>query len=196
MCLRIILLGSGDSGKEVLFHSPVPGKSTFFKQLKLRYLTGFSSTDYARTAQHLREITLSSMKTLLSSFSAGELFPPELGGDVEAVLSGEELNATVAQVRHKNAVAYLQSIEALWGCQLIRKTFEDRVSNGIQISSNSNYYFENAVRFSDPLYRPSNEDHFRVKMITTGVHELSWKEEDGSVVTVVCVSINLFSKEG
>jgi hypothetical protein len=74
----------------------------------------------------------------------------------------------------------------LWHCDILKSILQDKVKYSLQLPSNSEYYFRNAKRFAEDGFRPTTQDQFMVKMMTTGVHELSW-EEDGNEITVVDV---------
>lgn len=69
----------------------------------------------------------------------------------------------------------------------MKKTFKDRQEYDLALPSNTEYYFKNASRFAEDLYRPTNQDHCMVKLMTTGVNELSWIDSRDNSITVVDV---------
>lgn len=102
--LKILLLGTGDSGTKfsliVKFIplTPFSGKTTFFRQLRLRYLTGFPSTDIARNANVLRSLTLSTMQKLLEANSLDNGHDTKSAQLERMVMNATELTPKVAVV--------------------------------------------------------------------------------------------------
>jgi len=54
----------------------------------------------------------------------------------------------------------------------------------LQIPSSSAYYFENALRFADSDFKPTNEDVFHVKIRTTGATDLTFEEKGSEFIVV------------
>lgn len=83
-------------------------------------------------------------------------------------------------------VAVATEIQKLWEDPSVQTGYKNRIELGIHIPSTAPYYFENAARFSDPGWSPSNEDVFRAKLKTTGISETTFSEK-GMDFTIIDV---------
>jgi len=68
------------------------------------------------------------------------------------------------------------NIVTLWKSDVIKEAFEKRCEYWIQISSDADYYFDNAERFSDDNFEPTTEDLYSGKLKKKGVRDFVFKE--------------------
>jgi len=150
--IRLLLLGTGDSGK-----------STFARQLRRIHATGFSEVDYEKFVWILMDNCLRSMQKLLTECNKTKevIFHPEMETNVALVLQSEELRPAVAD-----------SISILWNTNELKQFFVSR--QDIDIPTCAEYYFNNALRFSDRNFRPTDEDIIRAKLKTSGIIEIGF----------------------
>jgi len=146
------LLGTGDAGK-----------STFVRQIKVMHNNGFSNKEIEKYRFVLQENTLTSMQKILFCDTAK---PKALIKEVKAVLEATDLPSVHAEVQR------------LWQDPTVQEAYENRVALTIQVPSTAPYFFENATRFADPNWMPTNEDMFRAKLKTTGISETVFTEND------------------
>lgn len=84
--VKILLLGTGDSGK-----------STFAKQMTVLHSSGFSNEEYQRFQKVLRDNALTSMQKILSSIRGAQAkLEKQLAQDHDAVLDAADLTPAVA----------------------------------------------------------------------------------------------------
>jgi len=152
--VRLLLLGTGDSGK-----------STFCKQMKVLYKGGFTKSELEKYVDILRDNCLCGMNKLLFACNEWAIeIPAKFKDQVDLVMRSTELTEDIAA-----------SIQQLWDCDFIQKAF-DR-NNELQLpggSSGTEYYVKNAHRFSAKDYLPSKEDVIRAKLRTSGIAEVSF----------------------
>jgi len=154
--LRLLLLGTGDSGK-----------STFLKQMKVLHKDGFSQSELDKYRAILPINALGSMQQILAGYveacavSKKMRIKSKMKEHFDKVRSAEELTPEVAN-----------SIEILWNFDEINMVFESRTDYHINVPSACPYYFTNAKRFADRDYVPTNEDIFNAKVRTTGATDI------------------------
>lgn len=84
--VKLLLLGTGDSGK-----------STFAKQMTVLHSTGFSEEKYQRFQKVLRDNCLTSMQKILSSFQENRIrLEKGTSKHTEVILSAADLTPSVA----------------------------------------------------------------------------------------------------
>jgi len=167
--IKLLLLGTGDSGK-----------STFLKQMKVIHANGFTANDLQRYRDALQWNCLSSMQTILDAY--------ELAISIGKAKKRKGLNEDLDLLKgvsdlHNDSA---EAIQRLWERKEIKEIFSRRAEFKIQVPSSCPYYFENALRFADHEFVPTNEDAFRVKIRTTGATDLVF-ETGGIEFTLVDV---------
>jgi len=150
---KLLLLGSGESGK-----------STLFKQMITLYGPGFSE-DERKT---YREIIWSNVITNIKTLSH-QSTNPQWKGKVESSLEGARqfILQLKGDARIDSKVG--SHIEALWKDQGIRTTFENRAK--FQLTDNADWYFDRMTEISADNYIPSQGDVIRARVRTTGIVE-------------------------
>jgi len=149
--LRLLLLGTGDSGK-----------STFAKQMTIIHKKEFTEDKLKATIPIIRGNTLDSIKILITACRNWNI---ELGDKLQSIadeiMAANHLTEDVAK-----------HIEPIWLSDAVQKAYEQR--NRIQLpggASATRYYLENAVRFAREDFIPTRDDMLRAKQKTIGVLE-------------------------
>eukprot|EP01126_Amoeba_proteus_P000344 TRINITY_DN10105_c0_g2_i1.p1 TRINITY_DN10105_c0_g2~~TRINITY_DN10105_c0_g2_i1.p1 ORF type:complete len:347 (+),score=80.29 TRINITY_DN10105_c0_g2_i1:173-1213(+) len=149
---KLLLLGTGDSGK-----------STFCKQMQILHAPEELPASMAKYQGVLRENTIYSS---LAIFDLCEAKNIKLPYEFQAYRS-ELQEATVL------TPALAENIQKIWEEKDIKEAFEDRASCP-EILSSSPYYFENATRFAEQTYQPTEKDITMAKLRTCGVIEITF----------------------
>jgi len=168
--LKILLLGTGDSGK-----------STFFKQIRAIHSASdkrLSNAEQKKFVKVLRQNVKYSMQCLITSCRERKCELPKLAEKVESAIGAEDPE----QLSDDTA----NLIDKLWKEKSIQEAFKKRQELKIHVPTNAEYYFENVLRFADPDFAPSFEDIMMSKLKTTGVQETKF-ESDGNEVVLVDV---------
>jgi len=155
--VKLILLGTGDSGK-----------STFAKQMKVLHKNGFSHTETLYYQNVLRVNCLNSMQRVLDEFknklslSEGTI-PNSISSAATIIENASELTEEVAE-----------AVKQCWDHKEI-KNFLYKELDKLQIPSSAPYYFDHSNRFAKENYKPTDEDILRAKLKTTGIYETKFK---------------------
>jgi len=161
--IKLLLLGPGDAGK-----------STFLKQLNILHSEGITDSSKANYVKILRDNCLNSMQLLLKCKHPNFKIPSELQPDSNMVLNATDLDNVV------------DNIEKLSNSQFISDVYHSRGFYKIHIPCVSEYYWNNARRFSSDNFLPTNEDIIKGRVKTSGVQTLDFMKE-GVKFTVVDV---------
>lgn len=159
---KVLLLGSGESGK-----------STIFKQMRIIHKEGFNEEERALYTDVILANILRAMKNLVAaSLQLG--IPVEIPENRE---KAQQLNALDSQVllniRKVWNSDFGDDIKSLWEDPGIKKTFARR--SEFQIDDSAEYYFNDLDRINKPNYLPSEQDVLRSRVKTTGIVETDFK---------------------
>jgi guanine nucleotide-binding protein G(i) subunit alpha len=152
--LRLLLLGTGESGK-----------STIFKQMQILYQQGFADFERHNFRQILRRNLVESMQTLIMGINKfGLSLSPEARPAAEAIMNIDPLESEF----------WLQeiigNINLLWHSEEnIKITYQNR--NKLQLLDSAAYLFENIERIGAVDYFPSQQDILRARLRTSGIVE-------------------------
>jgi GTPase SAR1 family protein len=165
--LKILLLGTGDSGK-----------STFFKQVRAIHAgeKKLSNAETKKFIKVLRQNVKYSMQCLISSCRERKCELPKLTDKVEAAISNEDPE----QLTEDTA----KLIDKLWKEKAIAEAFRRRQELKIHVPTNAEYYFDNVLRFAEPDFTPSFDDIMMSKLKTTGVQEAKFESDKNDIVLV------------
>jgi len=151
---KLLLLGTGDSGK-----------STFAKQMQILHNNGFNEEKLRYNIPLLRNNTLDTIKILITACRDWSLnFNEDEQPHVNLILEAGNMTPDIAQ-----------SIILIWESDCVKKAYQQR--HRIQLpggSSSTEYFMENAKRFAAEDFLPTVEDMLRVKSKTTGVLETTF----------------------
>jgi GTPase SAR1 family protein len=149
--IKILLLGTGDSGK-----------TTFTKQMKILHKEGFTQSELEKYSEILRDNCLCSMNKLLFTCNEWMEIPKNYKTLVDLVMQATELTEPIAS-----------AIQELWDCDFVQKVFER--NNEIHLpggSAGTEYYIKQAHRFARKDFIPTQDDILRAKLRTSGIVEL------------------------
>lgn len=148
------------------------GKSTFFKQLQIIHLNGWSEEEKKQLLVNLKSNIIQGMKELMEAAEDQEVeFDDEIA---DAIALFEEKNpfdedAVDAQV--------VEKAKELWKHEQIQSLWEQKDSLPNMSCVNLDYIMENIDRICAPDAVPNDEDVLRTRNRTTGTVELEFSYE-------------------
>jgi len=164
--IKILLLGTGDSGK-----------STFFKQIRTLHQDQKTLNAEARKfIKVLRQNAKLSMQKLVVSCRDRSQSLPKVAEQLDSAISVEDPESLTPETANM--------IVKLWECKIVKETYEKRYELKLHIPTNADYYFDNCVRFSAPDFIPTFDDMMMAKLKTTGVQEISFQSKGTDVILV------------
>jgi GTPase SAR1 family protein len=162
--MKILLLGTGDSGK-----------STFCKQMKVIHKNGFSHSECQYYQTVLRDNCIEVMRDVVSYCKKNpDLYPKEV----------EHLISEYSLLEGNDTSYYLGNVEKMWENEKMKK-FIKKKSHDMNILTSFKYLFDNIKRFKED-FTPSVDDILRAKLKTTGVieTEFSFHGNDFALIDV------------
>jgi len=157
--VKILLLGSGESGK-----------STIAKQMKIIHLNGFS-------VEELSGYKLSIYNNLAICMRAIVKAATDFGYEIAQADAAERLRRPENELLHGPISAELAAdIKALWADPAIQKAYERQ--SEFQLYDCAAYLFENIDRIAAPDYIPNVKDVLVTRVKTTGVSEIEFTVKD------------------
>jgi len=156
--LKLLLLGTGESGK-----------STLFKQLTQLYGKGFTEEMRIPYASIVHTNCILAMKVLVRQ---SELFPESKHARISDSLLGSKnfINELKADMDLTPEIA--RHFKLLWADPGVRNTFELR--SQFQLSDSCRYFFDKVEELARPGYVPSYQDILQCRARTTGIVETSF----------------------
>eukprot|EP00474_Spongospora_subterranea_P001190 CRZ01648.1 hypothetical protein [Spongospora subterranea] len=157
---KLLLLGTGESGK-----------STLYRQMKRIYGVGFSKQeleDYKKT------ILANTVAFMLSVLKGIPKLQPQtnLNLDINNVQFKNQIGSFAGTDGEYN-LSVATAIVELWKDPAIRNTFEYR--SQLQVPECAKYFFDKALELADPNYVPSDTDILMSRVRTTGILETRFK---------------------
>jgi len=162
--LKLLLLGTGDSGK-----------STLFKQIIQIYGKGFNEENRKPYAQICFTNTIVAMQTLVI-WSAK--LDPNLGTRVQSKQAEEAGRYFLSEVKAEGAIdkVIAAHIRLLWNDAGIRTTFKHR--SKFQLDDACSYFFDRVDDMASENYVPTYQDVLRCRARTTGIVETEFVIEE------------------
>uniref|UniRef100_A0A6B2L842 Uncharacterized protein n=1 Tax=Arcella intermedia TaxID=1963864 RepID=A0A6B2L842_9EUKA len=158
---NILILGTGDAGK-----------STFLRQLRVNCGGGMPAVERQRFINVLRDNCLTAIqKVLIAAKDFNIPISEEHEANINAIISSNELSSIL-----------LACVGTAWFSDLISETLKKH--NLLQIPggiSGIKYFVENAERFSNPHFEPTDDDIARAKLRTTGINEVTIRVEEEEI---------------
>uniref|UniRef100_A0A914E0P2 Guanine nucleotide-binding protein alpha-12 subunit n=1 Tax=Acrobeloides nanus TaxID=290746 RepID=A0A914E0P2_9BILA len=158
--VKILLLGSGESGK-----------STFIKQMVIIHGPGEFTADEVRSyrAQIYQNI-ISAMRVLLDARQklGFQWERPERANNIESITRFTIVDL-MRGISHETFAEVAPIVRDLWKDKAIRKTYDQR--NLFQISESCVYFFEHINRVAMPDYYPTNRDILLCRKATKTITE-------------------------
>ncbi|KAJ6227162.1 guanine nucleotide-binding protein g(o) subunit alpha [Anaeramoeba flamelloides] len=164
--IKILVLGTGDSGK-----------STLIKQLQIVYRNGFHERDLKRYKTAIRCNLVLHMKVLVAASLESNL---EFGSDNEDY--AEEMSEFPPPSTESIEPETVKMIKSLWSDSTIQEIFEKRHEFGIP--DTANFFFNSIDRIADENYDPTEEDILNCRIPTTGVTHLTFEKKNNPWLVV------------
>eukprot|EP00475_Leptophrys_vorax_P042637 TRINITY_DN803_c0_g1_i1.p2 TRINITY_DN803_c0_g1~~TRINITY_DN803_c0_g1_i1.p2 ORF type:complete len:300 (-),score=91.28 TRINITY_DN803_c0_g1_i1:322-1221(-) len=152
--LKILLLGTGESGK-----------STIFKQMQILYQGGFNPMIRENFKNVVHKNVLESMQALIRVCDEKfhlVLETPEEQKAAQYIVSIENISAD-------NASKVAPAIEILWKSKNIRHAYARR--NEFYVIDSAEYYFDRVNSVMSDDYMPDDMDILRARLRTSGITE-------------------------
>ncbi|KAJ3432031.1 guanine nucleotide-binding protein g(o) subunit alpha [Anaeramoeba flamelloides] len=164
--IRLLLLGTGDSGK-----------STFVKQFQILYQDGFSKDKIHSYKPVIRCVVKYSLKQLIE---ANKKLETELKKKNQKI--AEDYLKKFAPRNFSISTKQLIVIQQIWSDPAIKNVWDLR--DNFQIPDNSDYFLDNAGRIFDKSYSPNNIDILNCRIATTGIQEIHFDVGEKNWVVV------------
>lgn len=160
----LLLCGSGESGK-----------TTFTRQLRIKYLNGFQAEEKAGFVSTIRGNLIETMQILLVW----------LDRNSKSVDDDNKENATLISLLDPFSCEYNEEIQEalteLWADEEIQEAFTHK--DETQIPDHMQYFFEKLEEVSDPEYVPTDEDVLRARIRTIGITNVTF-DIDGALIRI------------
>ncbi|KAJ7473105.1 guanine nucleotide binding protein, alpha subunit [Mycena galericulata] len=169
--VKVLLLGSGDSGK-----------STLLEQMRLFHGMSFSAREIDSYRQLIFDNLMRGVKYLLDDLldMGLELPPAYTHTDVRLIGSAPDLRDGEPFPRE-----YLGPLQRLWKEEVVRVAWERR--DEMAVPENLPYFFSDLRRFFDPAYVPTKQDILHTPKRTRGITETTF-ELNGHEILMVDVN--------
>ncbi|KAG8835769.1 hypothetical protein FRC17_001163 [Serendipita sp. 399] len=152
--VKILLLGSGDSGK-----------STVLKQMRLIHQVGFSPQEIESYRQLVFNNLVHGMRLVLESMSIFSLDVEPANSHYVPLIEG----APDLKDGEPFPLYYRGPLQALWEDKGVQRALLR--GNEVALPENLKYFYPQLDRFFDPSYRPSDQDILHCRARTTGINE-------------------------
>eukprot|EP00056_Hartaetosiga_gracilis_P001150 m.42462 g.42462 ORF g.42462 m.42462 type:complete len:347 (-) comp10520_c0_seq1:145-1185(-) len=158
--LKILLLGTGESGK-----------STVVKQMKILYGGGFSEKEVEVFRVLVFRNCLRSIKSLVDGM---ELLEIDFG---DPSLEGSAFDLVDTALASFNEIApYKDTMKKIWNDSGIQQAYAQRTK--FQLSVSTAYFLNKLDTLAKPDYLPDENDILRAREATTGIHEITFEVEN------------------
>lgn len=156
--LKILLLGTGNSGK-----------STLFKQL--RYIFG-NIEENKKTEQ---QINVSAVHRCINTqmIMILQSYQKTIPSEKKSIQQIYKKHEDDLEEYNWNNLVYAKKIKELWEEESIKDTFYNRKNLGIV--SSAPFFFDNILRFTAKNYIPTKQDVLLAKDRTTGMNIIRYK---------------------
>ncbi|KAJ3428692.1 guanine nucleotide-binding protein g(o) subunit alpha [Anaeramoeba flamelloides] len=155
--VKILLLGTGDSGK-----------STIVKQIQILYKGGFTENDLLNYKNVIRSNIKFYIKTLIKSCSQLGLKISEKNAEI-----AEDFVRTVKKSSVEITEQVRESILALWKDPILKEAYERRYE--YQLPDASKYFLDRANEICKEDYMPIPLDILNCRIATVGVKEIQFE---------------------
>lgn len=156
--VKILLLGSGESGK-----------STILKQMKIIHQNGYSQDDLIMYKTTVYKNLLDCAKSIVAAL---EQFEVSLENEGVTKDDFEFVKSSIIQPDPDTIFddQLADIISKLWASPEVKKIFTERRSE-FYIMDSAPYFFANVKRIADADYIPNVSDILRARIKTTGIYE-------------------------
>ncbi|KAJ3278204.1 guanine nucleotide-binding protein subunit alpha [Borealophlyctis nickersoniae] len=158
---RILLLGSGDSGK-----------TTVLKQMKILHGDGFTDEERLAYRGSMQENILDSIRALVYALPKLEIKLENPANEVYAARVKADVERTPDNLLPPEIP---EAVKALWADKGIQEAWHR--ANEFFIQDTADYFLKDVDRFVKPDYMPTNEDILRARHRTTQITETKFQIE-------------------
>uniref|UniRef100_A0A0K0F0M0 Guanine nucleotide-binding protein alpha-5 subunit (inferred by orthology to a C. elegans protein) n=1 Tax=Strongyloides venezuelensis TaxID=75913 RepID=A0A0K0F0M0_STRVS len=155
--LKILLLGSGDSGK-----------STIAKQMRIIHSNGFNDTEALNYSFMIKQNIITSLHYFAQEISNQNI---EVSSD-EMELFDRFLHKHTA-INDEDDEEQVKIINHFMNYKCFKKVRDS--DKPFYYPDNTTYLFDNIKRILEPTYKPTPQDIVQARAATTGVHELRFE---------------------
>jgi guanine nucleotide-binding protein subunit alpha len=165
--VKVLLLGSGDSGK-----------STILKQMRLIHKVTFSPQEIESYRQLVFNNLTHGLKYLLDAMEDMDLKVSEEN------ISYVELVESASDIRDGEPFphAFYEPLKSLWLDSNVQKAYER--GNEAALPENLLYFYSSLDRLFDPSYQPSEQDIVQCRARTIGITETTFNLHDHEMLMV------------
>ncbi|CAH0599845.1 unnamed protein product [Chrysodeixis includens] len=156
--IKLLLLGTGESGK-----------TTIIKQMKILHVQGFSASERAEKAHHIRHNIHESIHDIVHSMH-------RLNIDLQNPNNSRSKNIILnygADGPKEYNEEYFDHVRSLWRDCGVRECFKR--SNEYQLIDSAEYFLDRIDLIEKPDYVPSDADILRCRQKTTGIQKIEFK---------------------
>lgn len=158
--LKVLLLGSGESGK-----------STVLQQLKILHQNGFSREELLEYKPFIFDNIIETGKDLAK---ARRTFNVQLEEDAE--ISESDLDELLSQQYQPTKLPCLpadlaKTLKILWNLQSTQDLLVSEHRSSFYLMDSASYFYENLDRISEPKYIPTITDVIRTRKKTSGIFD-------------------------
>ncbi|KAF7292780.1 hypothetical protein MIND_01176700 [Mycena indigotica] len=165
--VKVLLLGSGDSGK-----------STILKQMRLIHSRPFNAHEKESYRQLVFDNMTRGLKYIIEVLPDLDLVPPEDLADDIALIEGA-VDVGDGEVFPPE---FMQPLQRLWDAEVVREAW--RRGNEAALPENLQYFFSDLPRFFDPAYVPTEQDIVHTRARTIGITETTFKLREHEMLMV------------
>lgn len=161
--VKILLLGSGESGK-----------STILKQMKIINQNGYSQEELLMYKTTVYKNLIDCAKAVVAALKRFDMHITNDNGDAQTLASVDlDLISSATISPDPDSVLdhrLTRVVRLLWDSPEVRTMFNERRSE-FYIMDSAPYFFDNVERIGDLDYIPNVNDILRARIKTTGVYE-------------------------
>lgn len=152
----LLLCGAGESGK-----------TTFTRQLKLRYLNGFNEKDCRDFLRTIRGNLVETMQLLLVWLEHNSI---EIEDEDAASMAQEIVDVDPQDCEFNEEL--VDKLKILWENEQIKKAFEHKDETAVP--DHMPYFFDKIDQLAEEDYIPSNEDVLRARIRSIGIEAITF----------------------
>ncbi|XP_052719472.1 guanine nucleotide-binding protein G(s) subunit alpha-like [Crassostrea angulata] len=160
--LKILLLGTGESGK-----------STLTKQMRIIHINGFDMRERLEKVSDIRKNIKESIVVLLLAMNQLDL---NLDNQ-ENKLSREFILQEAGNTEIHRTNEFLEHAEKLWADAGVQECYSR--SHEFQLIDCAKYFLDKIPEIKSPAYVPSDQDILRCRCVTTSIQHIEFGVPDG-----------------
>ncbi|KAL0480079.1 guanine nucleotide-binding protein G(i) subunit alpha [Acrasis kona] len=164
---KLLLLGSGESGK-----------STVFKQIKKQHGSGYSQEELKNAKNSIYANILLTLRALGEQCVKNniELEPGNMERAKRMMDLVDNDSSLLVTAASRYSIDVANDVQALWADKKVQEMFNRRYE--FHVFDGAGYFFQDIDRLRPPNYTPSFEDILRCRMKTVGIIEIGFQVED------------------